>query len=220
MKGPPRIEVEVLRVFCGEDGGHGNPLGVVFDGASVARDDRQALATHLGYSETVFVDDAAAGRIQIFTPSIELPFAGHPSVGTAWFLRERGVEVEALHPPAGRVPVRFDGELTFIAARPEWAPPFELRELPDETAVEEHPLVEEGMVYVWAWIDEAAGMVRARSFVPEAGIAEDEATGSAAVRLCGALGRPITVHQGRGSVIHARPIENGLIEIGGRVVRD
>ena len=71
MAKPPQIEVRVPRVFCGPDGRFGNPLGVVLDGPSVPVDDRQALATHLGYSETVFVDDAAAGRIVIFTPVLE-----------------------------------------------------------------------------------------------------------------------------------------------------
>ena len=55
--------------------------------------------------------------------------------------------------------------------------------------------------YAWAWIDEAAGTIRARSFVPAAGIAEDEATGSAALALCARLGRPIAIHQGHGSVL-------------------
>ena len=77
-------------MFCGEGGSDGNALGVVLDGPSVAGDDRQALAARLGYAETVFVDDAAAGRIEIFAPDVEMPFAGHPSVGTAWLLRARG----------------------------------------------------------------------------------------------------------------------------------
>lgn len=220
MARPPEVEVTVLRVFCGEGAVWGNPLGVVLDGSTVAGDDRQALAAHLGYSETVFVDDPERGRIQIFTPTVEMPFAGHPSVGTAWLLRREGHEVDALRPPAGEVPVRFDGDVPFIAGRPEWAPPFELRRLVDAAAVEAEPVVEEGLVYVWAWIDEAAGLVRTRSFVPEAGIVEDEATGAAAVRLCAELARPIEIRQGRGSVIHARPIEDGMIEIGGLVVAD
>lgn len=217
---PPQVEVTVLRVFCGEGGAGGNALGVVLEGSAVARDDRQALAAHLNYSETVFVDDPARGRIQIFAPEVEMPFAGHPSVGTAWLLQREGHVVDALRPPAGKVPVRFDADVPFIAGRPEWAPPFELRRLADAAAVEAEPVFDEGLVYVWAWIDEAVGLVRTRSFVPEAGITEDEATGSAAIRLCAELGRPIEIHQGRGSVIHARPLDDGMIEIGGLVVAD
>jgi predicted PhzF superfamily epimerase YddE/YHI9 len=217
---PPQVEVTVLRVFCDEGGGHGNPLGVVLDGPSVAEDDRQALALHLGYSETVFVDDASEGRIRIFTPEVELPFAGHPCVGTAWLLRQEGHAVDALRAPAGKIPLRIDGEMTYIAGRPEWSPPFELRraESPDE--VEGHAVITDAEVYLWAWIDERVGTVRARAFVPEVGVTEDEATGSAAVKLAGALDREITIHQGVGSLLHARPIGEGLVEVGGRVVPD
>ena len=45
-------------------------------------DARQAIAAHLGLSETVFVDDAGRGELRIFTPTVELEFAGHPSVGS------------------------------------------------------------------------------------------------------------------------------------------
>jgi predicted PhzF superfamily epimerase YddE/YHI9 len=72
----------------------------------------------------------------------------------------------------------------------------------------------------WAWIDEAAGAVRARAFPVRIGIAEDEATGSAATKLCARLGRAIDIRQGRGSRILARPGANGLVEIGGRSVVD
>ena len=114
MAKPPQVEVRVPRVFCDEAGSFGNPLGVVMDGPAVVADDRQALARHLGYSETVFVDDAPSGRIAIYTPEVELPFAGHPCVGTAWMLRDAGFEVGALRPPAGKVDVRFEGETTWI----------------------------------------------------------------------------------------------------------
>ncbi len=63
-------------------------------------------------------------------------------------------------------------------------------------------------------------MIRARCCVPEAGNPEDEATGSAALRRCAQLDRPIEIHQGKGSVIHARPLDSGQVEIGGVVVLD
>jgi predicted PhzF superfamily epimerase YddE/YHI9 len=212
--------VRVVRVFCGADGRFGNPLGVVLDGSTVPPDDRQALAAHLGYSETVFVDDARRGRIQINTPEVELPFAGHPTVGTAWLLAREGNDVDVLRPSAGEVPVRRDGETTWVAARPEWCPEWELRQLGSVAEVDEHPLVAEGLLYIWAWSDEERGLVRARCFVPEAGIDEDEATGSAALPLCAGVGREIEVHQGEGSVIRARPLGDGMVEIGGLAVED
>ena len=49
-------------------------------------------------------------------------------------------------------------------------------------------------------------------------IDEDEATGAAAVRMGEMLGRPLEIHQGKGSVIHVRPGPDGTVEIGGRVV--
>jgi predicted PhzF superfamily epimerase YddE/YHI9 len=216
--GPAEIEVRVPRVFCAADGSFGNPLGVVRDGPAVPAGDRQALARHLGYSETVFVDDAASGLIAIYTPEVELPFAGHPSVGTAWMLLADGIELDALRPPAGTVPVRGDGELTWVAARPEWCPDWELVEYGSAAEIDALPVHTEGFRYAWAWMDEDAGLVRARCFVPEVGVAEDEATGSAALPLSAELGRAIEVRQGRGSVIHARPIGDGMVEIGGRVV--
>ena len=218
--GPPEIEVRVPRVFCAGDGSYGNPLGVVRDGPAVPADDRQALARHLAYSETVFVDDAASGRIAIYTPEVELPFAGHPSVGTAWMLLGEGIALDALRPPAGTVPVRSDGELTWVAARPEWCPGWEFVEYGSAAEIDALPLHTEGFRYAWAWIDEEAGLVRARCFVPEVGVAEDEATGSAALPLCASLDRPIEVRQGRGSVIWARPLADGMVEIGGRVVEE
>jgi predicted PhzF superfamily epimerase YddE/YHI9 len=210
------VPVTVLRVFGGESGG-GNPLGVVLDGPAVAEDDRQGLARMLGYPETVFVDDPGSGRIRIFTPAIELPFAGHPCVGTGWLLRRKGEPAQALLTAAGKVGLRHEDQLTWATARAEWCPPFALERHPSPVAVDALEPGGEGYRYAWSWIDERAGIVRARSFVAEAGIAEDEATGAAAVRLCAQLGRPIEVHQGRGSLIHARPLPDGRVEFGGRV---
>jgi predicted PhzF superfamily epimerase YddE/YHI9 len=62
--------------------------------------------------------------------------------------------------------------------------------------------------------------VRVRVFPVALGIEEDEATGSAAVRLGARLGRAFTIHQGEGSVIHVAPGEDGYVEIGGSVVSD
>ena len=187
----------------------------------MAGDDRQALARHLGYSETVFVDDAADGRIAIYTPEVELPFAGHPCVGTAWMLLGEGHAIDALRPPAGRgagAPRRRShlgrGAARVVSRSGSWSTTRRRRR---STLCRSRP---NGFLYVWAWIDEEAGLVRARCFVSEVGIAEDEATGSAALPLCAELGRPIEVRQGRGSVIHARPIADGMVEIGGRVVED
>src|SRR5919106_5282199 len=115
-------QLHLLRVFCATDGSHGNPLAVFLDGSEVRSGRRQAVAAELGFSETVFVDDAERGEVRIFTPAVELDFAGHPLVGTAWLLAEEGPRVSVLRPPAGEVPVRYEDDLTSISGRPEWAP--------------------------------------------------------------------------------------------------
>ena len=211
-------DLHLLRVFCSEDGSGGNPLGVFLEGGEVPPEQRQAVAADLGLSEIVFVDDADRGEFRIFTPTVELDFAGHPAVGTAWLLQ--GAEV--LRALAGELGVRRDGETVHVAARPEWGPPWEFAELasPDEVDALDGPPRGHDLTTAWAWIDEPAGTIRARAFPVRIGIAEDEATGSAATKLCAQLGRAIDIRQGRGSRILARPGEAGLVEIGGRSVLD
>jgi predicted PhzF superfamily epimerase YddE/YHI9 len=219
--------LHVLRVFADEAGEWGNPLGVFLDGAEVPAAERQRIAHELGFSETVFVDDRARGEIRIFTPGLELPFAGHPTVGTAWLLgRERG-SVEILRPPAGEVAVRREGaagsELIFVAARAEWSPPWELiayGSTAEIEALEGPPDGREDEIYLWAWADEDAGVVRSRCFSLADGVGEDEATGSAAIMLAAALQRSLTIRQGEGSLLYARPLGEGRAEVGGRVVLD
>jgi predicted PhzF superfamily epimerase YddE/YHI9 len=210
--------LHVLKVFVGEDGGGGNPLGVFLDGGEVPEGERQAVAADLGFSETVFVDDPERGVLRIFTPGTELPFAGHPLVGTAWLLAQEGLAAQVLRPPAGEVPVRFDGDLTFITGRPEWAPGFEHVQLdsPEEVEALSGPPEGHDLVGVWAWEDEEAGRVRVRVFAPRVGVEEDEATGAHAVRLAARLGREIVIRQGEGSLILAEPRPDGTVEIGGR----
>ncbi|MBA3867298.1 MAG: PhzF family phenazine biosynthesis protein [Solirubrobacterales bacterium] len=214
--------LHVLRVFTGEGGERGNPLGVFLDGGEVPAGRRQSVAAELGFSETVFVDDPERAECRIFTPGLELPFAGHPSVGTAWLLGREGHSARVLRPPAGEVEVRRQDELTFIAARAEWSPPWKLIELQTAAEVEAlaGPPPGEQLAYLWAWQDEAAGAVRSRCYSLEDGIGEDEATGSAAIMLAVALGRPLQIHQGRGSLLHAAPLGEGRAEVGGRVVLD
>jgi predicted PhzF superfamily epimerase YddE/YHI9 len=210
--------LHLLRVFCSDDGSGGNALGVFLNGAEVPPERRQAVAADLGLSEVVFVDNAERGEVRIFTPAVELDFAGHPAVGTAWLLE--GTDV--LRVAAGEVAVRRDGELVYVAARPEWGPPHEFTELaaPAEVDALDGPPGGHDLLTAWSWIDEPAGVVRARAFLARLGIAEDEATGSAATKLCAQLGRPIDIRQGRSSRILARPGEDGFVEIGGRSVLD
>jgi predicted PhzF superfamily epimerase YddE/YHI9 len=215
-------EYHLLRVFCENGSAGGNSLAVFLEGQEVPADARQRIAADLGFSETVFVDDAARGAIRIFTPAVELDFAGHPTVGTAWLLARERTAVETLRPPAGDVRVRYDGDDAFVAGRPEWPPQYAWEQLDSPDAVDALGGVPAGhdLVGAWAWVDEPAGILRSRVFPVRLGIAEDEATGSAAVQLAARLGRAIDIRQGRGSRILARPLDDGSVEIGGRSVLD
>ena len=89
----PTLYYEVVDVFAATPF-VGNPLAVVLDADDLPPDALQALAREFNLSETAFpIQPAGTGadyRLRIFTPTAELPFAGHPSVGTAWVLARLG----------------------------------------------------------------------------------------------------------------------------------
>jgi len=218
-------EVHVVRVFTDSEGNFGNPLGVLLDTAGLTDERRQAIATELNFSETVFVEDLSQAQIRIFTPAREIPLAGHPLVGTSWLLSQvTGRQIDTLRPlHAANVDTWVEDGVTWIRARiadaPEWrfvqkATPAEI----DALAVPPGPQYD--MHEFWAWQDEAEGRIRARVFAASHNIAEDEATGSGALRLIELLNRPLLITQGRGSIIYARPAPSGRADVGGRVVKD
>jgi trans-2,3-dihydro-3-hydroxyanthranilate isomerase len=90
----------------------GNPLAVFTDARAIPEAMLQPLAREINFSETVFVLAPAAGghaRIRIFTPTRELPFAGHPVLGTAFVLGGPLQLVEiVLETGAGLVPIRLE----------------------------------------------------------------------------------------------------------------
>lgn len=105
----------VLDVFT-ERAYAGNPLAVVLDADALPPRQMQRIAREFNLSETVFVQkptcEEALARARIFTPSRELPFAGHPTVGTAYLLAELGLAPQGeevsfvLDEAVGTVPVR------------------------------------------------------------------------------------------------------------------
>src|ERR687897_386575 len=126
-------------------------------------------------------------------------------------------------PPSGAVRIFTPAdELTWIRGRAEWAPEMDFRQLEGPGQVDALDGAPDGLGFAdcWAWEDEAAGRIRSRVFAPRYGIAEDEATGAAAVRLVSQLGRPVTIRQGAGSLLRARPGPDGTAEVGGEVVLD
>jgi predicted PhzF superfamily epimerase YddE/YHI9 len=220
------IDVTVLRVFTDQDGNFGNPLGVV-DAARVEPSDRQDLAAQLGYGETIFVDLPAArattARATIYTPRTEIPFAGHPTVGASWWLRAQGMPVNTLQVPAGIVQVSHDKDLTTISARTEWAPVFAIHDIDSVDALlsaDPADFPDDVAHYLWTWTDRSAGSLRARMFASNLGVREDEATGSAAMRITDYLSRDLTIVQGKGSVIETTWNPGGWVGVAGRVVND
>jgi len=94
----------------------GNSLAVFFDGRGLSDAEMQAIAKEMNLSETTFIlpRDAATERergvrVRIFTVQEELPFAGHPTLGTAFALRgDSGAKEIVLELNVGKVPVRFE----------------------------------------------------------------------------------------------------------------
>jgi trans-2,3-dihydro-3-hydroxyanthranilate isomerase len=110
----------------------GNPVAVFEDGEGLSTDTMQRAARELNLSETVFLlpgEDGAHARCRIFTPALELPFAGHPILGTAFVLaRRRNIDTIHLLTGAGVVKVamtRREGAHVFGEMEqplPTWEP--------------------------------------------------------------------------------------------------
>jgi len=116
MKGARSHRYRVVDVFT-EEPLEGNPLAVFPDASGIDDATMQKIARELSLSETTFVLPArragCAAFVRIFTPARELAFAGHPTIGTAFVLRDEGVvpspsERFALEEGVGPVPVRVE----------------------------------------------------------------------------------------------------------------
>ena len=132
---PRRFPFVQLDVFCSL-AFEGNPLAVFPDGRGLSDEQMQSISREMNLSETTFilprdpaVEKERGVRVRIFTVQEELPFAGHPTLGTAFQLRGSGGAREiALDLNVGRVPVRFEevqgepvfGEMTQMD--PEFGP--------------------------------------------------------------------------------------------------
>jgi trans-2,3-dihydro-3-hydroxyanthranilate isomerase len=88
-----QVEFVTVDVFTGQRFG-GNPLAVITDARGLATEQMQAIAAEFNLAETTFVlppqDASHTAKVRIFTPRAELPFAGHPNVGTAFVLASAG----------------------------------------------------------------------------------------------------------------------------------
>lgn len=131
----PRLAYHLLDVFTDRPF-TGNPLAVFVDPPELTDAQMQTIAGELNLSETVFVrppDESAAWPTRIFTPTAELPFAGHPTVGTAVLLAELGLVDEhvVLAEAVGDVDVTIERRPGGIAATLRTAVPPIFAEAPD-----------------------------------------------------------------------------------------
>jgi PhzF family phenazine biosynthesis protein len=98
----------------------GNPLAVFEDGRGLDDATMQALALQFNLSETTFVLPSASvtALVRIFTPTFEMPFAGHPTLGTAHVVREltKSGDRVTLEMRAGVIPVRAEGDVWTLTA--------------------------------------------------------------------------------------------------------
>ncbi|GGK83517.1 PhzF family phenazine biosynthesis protein [Mangrovihabitans endophyticus] len=227
------VAYEIVDVFTDRPFA-GNPLAVVFDAEALAADQMQALAREFNLSETIFVLPPERGgtyRARIFTPEVELPFAGHPSVGAAVTMMRRGLTAAGgivQECGAGNLPIDVSpaGSATLTGGQPtlgDAADPKMLLELAGLTAddyagdqteatgdavprragcglecaflpVRRSALsrarvdadlsrsLAEPLISVFAW-DAETHQAYARVFAPGVSVAEDPATGSAALGL-------------------------------------
>jgi trans-2,3-dihydro-3-hydroxyanthranilate isomerase len=183
-----QVAYEVVDVFTTTRFG-GNPLAVIPDAQSLGDALMQQIAAEFGYSETTFVlppaDPQHTARVRIFTPTAEMPFAGHPNVGTAFVLARRGAvfgrpvgEQMSFEERAGLVGVvvlRGDSDVrgaAITAPRVLEVGPEVAVDLvaacaslaPEDVAVATHPprIVSVGLPFVVAELASRAALARAR----------------------------------------------------------
>ena len=216
-----------LDVFTDQPFG-GNPLAVFPEATGIGDEQMQAIAKEFNLSETVFIlpgTDGADANLRIFTPAFEMPFAGHPTVGSALVLaRENRIGATAtLNVKSGPMAITVaDGVATITAPRPAHTV---TSPAPDAVAVasalglesgdvlagNQSPIIcSAGVKFLFACVVDRAALARARPgtpdgdtvgtallaldesaeniihvrmFAPDAGVAEDPATGSAAAAL-------------------------------------
>ena len=120
------LNFRIVNVFTFNGGTlTGNPLCVFEDARGLDTETMQALARQFNLSETTFIQpsSSADAHVRIFTPSYEMPFAGHPTLGTAFACRELGLGSDKLRleMKAGIIPVEAQGNRwTLQANQPTW----------------------------------------------------------------------------------------------------
>lgn len=217
------IKINTARVFVDKNGKFGNPVGIVVDEKQKIDDiERQKIATKLGYSETVFIDSfEVIPEVSIFNPQHKVNFAGHAILGTAYFINHAlEKNIDSIKCGDEIVTVKRDNDITYIIAPLSIIPSWNYKQLNSDKEVEELSkdiISQIKHAFVWAWINESKGLVRARTFAPDWGIQEDQANGSGSMLLASKLNKELEIYHGESSIIIAKPIGNNSAEVGGLV---
>lgn len=217
------ITINVVRAFVDKDGKYGNPTGIVVDiDKEISPSDRQKIATHFHFTDTVYINELEKVNVSFFNPEQETKFAGDSLISTAYFIRTNlGRKADLIVCKGGKVSTWSEGETTWIGASLEGTPGWKHQQLASPEAVD-HITAKVAESYehtmVWAWEDERAGRIRSRTFLPDWGTLEDQGNGSGAMQLAVRLGREIEICQGKGSIIYAKPAGDKGAQVGGRVV--
>jgi predicted PhzF superfamily epimerase YddE/YHI9 len=171
----------LVNVFVEDAAFSGNALAVFEEGAALDDPAMQAIALQLNLSETTFIfpSAVATARVRIFTPAFEMPFAGHPTLGTAHVVRGLRSSGDTVTPEmrAGIIPVQAQGDVWTLQAKPPKARAAQAShaELATMLGIGERELRGEG-----------EGQVAARFFFLKHGaLVEDPGTGSACANLGG-----------------------------------
>jgi len=204
---------------------YGDVASVIVDeGRHISNVERQALARKLNTGETAFINNVANADISIMHPQGEIDFAGVAAVGSAWLLAKLSNEpITRMRGRGGNIMVRQDSGITWVRASLVTTPPWHHKQLESIDAIERLTVEENGTIQhtmYWAWIDEAKGLIRARTFANDWDIPEAEGNGSGSMMLAAQLEREIEIKHGEGSVIFARSAPGGCADIGGRVRKE
>jgi trans-2,3-dihydro-3-hydroxyanthranilate isomerase len=144
-----RLSLDIVDVFA-EEKYAGNQLAVVRYGKDVSDAEMQRIAREVNFSETTFItsDEEHDGGydVRIFTPKEEVPFAGHPTLGTAYVIRKeivrRPVDEVLLNLKVGQIPVTFSSEgiLWMKQKEPTFGATFDAGEIAEVLSVEKRAI--------------------------------------------------------------------------------
>lgn len=123
----------------------GNQLGTLLDAADITSIDMQKIAHEFNFAETTFITGGSLERgfdVRIFTPNSELPFAGHPTLGTAYLIRNEilktNVSELTLNLGVGNIPVTFsEDDVSWMKQKtPRFGEPVSREEIADELGIQ------------------------------------------------------------------------------------